>query len=60
MAAANPEVVKRLRALAEKMDADLGQDGRGPGCREPGRIENPRPIIDHDGAVRPEFAKSQN
>jgi len=60
VAAANAEVVKRLRDLAGKMDADLGVDGVGPGCRKPGRVENPRPIIDHEGAVRPEFAQSQN
>jgi arylsulfatase A-like enzyme len=56
VAAANPDVVKRLQTLAEKMDADLGADGVGPGCRPPGRVENPRPIIDHEGNVRPEFA----
>lgn len=56
VAAANPDVIKRLQDLAKRMDADLGQDSRGPGCRQPGRVENPRPIIDHDGNARPEFA----
>jgi arylsulfatase A len=59
VAAANPDVIKRLRALADKMDADLGVDGTGPGCRRPGRVENPRPIIDHEGNVRPEFTSTK-
>jgi arylsulfatase A-like enzyme len=60
VAEANPEVVKRLRALAEKMDDDLGIDAPGHGCRPPGRVQNPKPIIDHDGNVRPEFAAATN
>ena len=42
VAAQNPEVMKRLQALAEKARADLGDNltGRkGTGRREPGRVE---------------------
>ncbi len=48
----NAEIVQRLRALAETMKDDLGLDGVGPGCRPPGRVENPQPLIGHDGTVR--------
>lgn len=60
VAAANPEVVKRLKALAETMKADLGLDGIGPGCRELGRAQNARPLIGHDGRVRPGFEAKSN
>ena len=60
VAAANPEVVKRLKALAETMKADLGLDGIGPGCRELGRARNARPLIGHDGRVRPGFEAKSN
>lgn len=52
----NPEVVQRLRALADSMKGDLGLDGVGPGCRPPGRVKNPQPLIDRDGRVREGFA----
>jgi arylsulfatase A-like enzyme len=52
----NPAEVKRLRALAETMKNDLGLDGVGPGCRPLGRVENPKPIIAADGAVRGDMA----
>lgn len=55
LAAANPRVVERLRAIAAGMKDDLGLDGIGPGCRPLGRVEDPKPIIDHDGGVRAEF-----
>jgi arylsulfatase A-like enzyme len=54
----NPEVVKKLKEHAEKARADLGDDKPGPGCRAPGRNAEPRPIIDRDGTVRPEFRGS--
>ena len=41
VAAANPEVVKRLQAAAESARADLGDsltNRVGPGVREPGRV----------------------
>jgi arylsulfatase A len=51
----NPEVVARLRKLAEAQKDDLGLEGRGPGCRPLGRVEDPQPLIDHDGNVREGF-----
>ncbi|MDP3069070.1 MAG: sulfatase [Opitutaceae bacterium] len=52
VAAAHAEQVQRLRAIAETMRGDLGLDGVGPGCRPAGRVENPQPLIAHDGTVR--------
>jgi arylsulfatase A len=48
----HPEVVQRLRELANAMDQDLGNEAIGPGCRPLGRVENPRPLIDHAGLFR--------
>ncbi len=55
VAEANPEVVKRLRALAEATKDDLGMDGIGPGCRQLGRAQNPQPLIGRDGKIREGF-----
>ena len=33
VAAANPEVIQRILPLVQKMDADLGVNKAGPGCR---------------------------
>jgi arylsulfatase A len=55
VAAANPEVVARLRGAADQMRDDLGLDALGPGCRELGKVPDAKPIIDHDGTVRAEF-----
>jgi arylsulfatase A len=55
VAAANPTVVERLRALAEGTRGDLGLDGIGPGCRPMGRVDRPRPLIGLDGAIRAGF-----
>jgi arylsulfatase A len=55
VAAANPEVVKKLQGLVEAMKDDLGLDGPAKGSRELGRVENPRPLIDRDGKIRPGF-----
>ena len=54
VAAAHADVVKRLHELAGAMTNDLGLDGIGPGCRPLGRVSDPKPIIDFDGAVRAE------
>jgi len=54
VAAQNPEVVKRLQALAQTMANDLGLDDIGPGCRPLGRVTNPQPLIAQDGSVRPD------
>jgi arylsulfatase A len=52
VAAANPEVVRRLTALADATQGDLGRDGIGPGCRPLGRVAEPRPLIAADGTIR--------
>lgn len=52
LAAAQPEVVRRLQALAESTRDDLGLQGIGPGCRPIGRVANPQPLIDREGNVR--------
>jgi arylsulfatase A-like enzyme len=51
----HPEVVARLQSLIAAMNADLGRDGPAPGGRELGRVADPRPLIDMDGAIRPGF-----
>jgi len=48
VAAANPEIVKKLQAIAAAMENDLGTKDLGPGCRELGRVTNPQPLIPHD------------
>jgi arylsulfatase A len=55
VASANAEVVERLRQLANTMKDDLGASGIGPGCRQLGRVENPRPLIGKDGKIRAGF-----
>ncbi len=55
VAAANPEIVKRLQGLAEAMKDDLGLDGPARGSRELGKVKNARPLIDRDGKIRPGF-----
>jgi arylsulfatase A len=52
VAAANPDVVKRLLALVDAMKTDLGTEGMGPGCRPLGKVEKAQPIIGHDGKIR--------
>lgn len=52
LAAAQPEVVKRLQALAAATVPDLGRTGVGPGCRPLGRVADPQPLIALDGTVR--------
>lgn len=49
VAAANPGVVKKLRGYVEKMRGDLGVEKPGPGCRAPGRVAQPRPLLKGDG-----------
>lgn len=48
VAAAHPEIVARLQAVVTAMKDDLGLDGVAPGCRELGRVANPKPLIPHD------------
>lgn len=52
----NPEVVSRLRKIAEEMDEDLGTKELGPGCRAIGEVQDGKPLIDHDGRVREGFS----
>jgi arylsulfatase A-like enzyme len=40
-----PQVVARLKKLIEQMDADLGLEKKGPGVRQPGRVDNPQPLL---------------
>ncbi|MEZ6140007.1 MAG: sulfatase [Zavarzinella sp.] len=51
----HPEIVEKMEALIKVIDKDLGVKGIGPGVRELGKVENPRPIIDLNGKIRPEF-----
>jgi hypothetical protein len=55
VAAQHPEIVARLEKLAAQMKDDLGAGGLGPGCRPLGKVTNARPLIGHDGKVRPGF-----
>jgi arylsulfatase A len=48
VAAENPEIVAKLQTLIAAMQDDLGVEGRGPGCRELGRVAGPRPILPHN------------
>jgi phosphate-selective porin OprO/OprP len=36
--------------------AEIILKGKGPGCRPPGRVENPKPLMSPDGTVRPDAA----
>jgi len=47
-----PEIVARLQALANATKDDLGLTDIGPGCRPLGRVDDPLPLIDHNGTVR--------
>jgi len=55
LADANPDIVKRLNAMAQEMDKDLGVTGTGPGVRELGRVPQGKPIISPDGTIREGF-----
>jgi arylsulfatase A-like enzyme len=52
----HPDIVARLQKHADAMRADLGdKDATAPGVRTLGRVENPQPLIDSAGHVRPGF-----
>ena len=52
------DIVAQLQKHAEAMKADLGDKTKdAPGVRELGRVENPQPLIGHDGTVRAGFNK---
>jgi arylsulfatase A-like enzyme len=49
VSAANPDVVQRLLALAERTRRDIGdEDFNGPGQRPAGWVENPQPLVKRD------------
>ena len=52
VAAGHPDVVKRLMALADHMDSDLGSQTRGPGVRPPGKVQHPQPLVLKPAQVR--------
>ena len=55
VAQGNPDVVRRLRAVADRMRDDLGLEGIGPGCRRLGKVADAQPLIGHDGTIREGF-----
>ena len=57
LAKENPEIVARLKKLADATKSDLGMSGVGPGCRPLGKVKNAKPLIDHDGRPRKGFEK---
>ena len=54
----NPEIVARLRNIADAMNDDLGTKDLGPGCRALGEVENPKPLINFDGEIRARFGQN--
>ena len=48
--------MERLKKFAAATEDDLGPDGKGPGVRPLGRVEDPQPLIDRDGKIREGFA----
>ena len=55
VAAANPDAVAKLRALADAADGDLGKTGMGPGVRTLGEVESAQPLLGRDGQPRAGF-----
>ena len=47
----------QLQTLIDAMKDDLGLDGKAPGGRELGRVENPKPLIPFDPFDEPETSK---
>ncbi len=45
VSAQHADVVARLQRLIERMGADLGVVGTGPGVRAPDRVEKPQPLL---------------
>ena len=51
VSAEHPEIVRALEAHADAARLDLGDAVmglQGSGCREPGRVDNPRPLTQYD------------
>jgi arylsulfatase A-like enzyme len=59
VAGEHPEVVARLKAMAEAIEGDLGANSFGPGCRPLGRVADPQPFISLDGTVRADAVGTQ-
>ncbi|MFO1484005.1 MAG: sulfatase [Verrucomicrobiaceae bacterium] len=58
VAADHADIVAQLQKHAETMKGDLGDKTKdAPGVRALGRVENPLPLISHDGTVRAGFNK---
>ncbi len=55
VAADHADVVASIQALVAPMEADLGTKEIGPGVRPLGTVDDPKPLIDHDGKIRPGF-----
>ena len=61
VAAAHPDVVAHLKALVQKMAADLGDGKPGPGVRPAGFVENPVTLYPtEDGPKRKGAAKTKS
>jgi len=59
VATEHPKVVQQLQAAANAMQDDLGLAKIGPGCRPLGRVDNPQPLIGHDGKIRQGFDRQE-
>ncbi|HSI65451.1 MAG TPA: sulfatase [Candidatus Saccharimonadia bacterium] len=55
----HPDVVARLKAMADAVESDLGTNSFGPGCRPLGRVTDPQPFISLDGTVRADAVGAQ-
>lgn len=49
VAAQHADVIARLQRLIERIGADLGVVGTGPGVRAPARVEKPQPLLKRVG-----------
>ncbi len=59
VAAKNPDVVKRLQALAQQMAADIGDGQPGPGVRPAGLVENPQLLYASSDAPKQKKGKKK-
>ena len=59
VAAEQPNVVKRLQALAAQMAADIGDGTPGPGVRPAGEVQNPTLLFSSDQPEKARKAKKK-
>jgi len=59
VAAEQPDVVKRLQALAAQMAADIGDGTPGPGVRPAGEVQNPTLLFSSDQPEKARKAKKK-